>query len=326
MYFSPLCRIVCSSLLFAWGGAALAQTQWSAYTHSPAATLATPRGVQRLSEAMEREAGIRIQLHIGGSLPISTQNITQAVSDGVIQFGDDGFFQGNIPIGGLTRLPMLLTTADEMEQAVAIMKPYLTAAYAKKGVVFLAHYYYPIQSAWSRKKMASLDDMRGAKMRVSSPEQGEFVRAFGGVPVTVQPSEVPSALERGVVDGVFTAAAGGGRIWKDLLKTQYGLGPNFFDGVLIVNKDVFDKLTPSTQAKLRQHATEAARWITEELKREETEHSAKLAAEGIVMTPAKAADSQEGLKRLAPYWDTWAKSKGPDAVEALKKIRAAVKR
>jgi TRAP-type C4-dicarboxylate transport system substrate-binding protein len=326
MFLSRLSRTLFASLILATGGAALADAQWSAYTHSPAATLATPRGVQRLADAMEKEAGIHIRLHLGGSLPISTQNITQAVSDGVIQFGDDGFFQGNIPIGGLTRLPMLLTTPDEMATAVEIMKPYLTKAYAKKGIVYLAHYYYPIQSVWSRKPITSLADLRGAKMRVSSPEQGEFVRAFGGIPVTVQPPEVPSALERGVVDGVFTAAAGGGRIWKDLLKAQYGLGPNFFDGVLIVNKDVFDKLTPDAQAKLRQHAVEAAQWITEQLKSEEVEHSAKLAAGGITMTPAKAADREEGLKRLAPYWDAWAKSKGPDAVEALKKIRAAVKR
>jgi TRAP-type transport system periplasmic protein len=96
--------------------------------------------------------------------------------------------------------------------------------------------------------------------------------------------------------------------------------------VLIVNKDVYDKLTPQVQAKLRQHAVEAAQWITEQLKSEEVEHSAKLAAAGITMTPAKVADRDEGLKRLAPYWDAWAKSKGPDAVEALKKIRAAVKR
>ena len=325
MSIQTLRRAICLAALLASTGA-YAQAQWSAYTHSPAATLATPRGVQRLAEAMQKETGVGIRLHLGGSLPISTQNITQAVSDNVIQFGDDGFFHGNIPIGGLTRLPMLLTSTEEMEKAIEIIKPYMEAAYAKKGVIYLAHYYYPIQSAWSRKKMTSLEDLRGSKMRVSSPEQGEFVRAFGGVPVTVQPSEVPSALERGVVDGVFTAAAGGGRLWKDLLKTQYGLGPNYFDGVLIVNKEAFDKLTPDAQRRLRQHAVEAARWITEELKKEEVEHSAKLSADGIVMTAAKEADRQEGLKRLAPYWDSWARSKGPDAVEALKAIRAAVKR
>lgn len=302
--------------------AALAQANWISYTYTPAATLAPAKGVARLAEAINKD--ITLRQHLGGSLPINAQNITQAVSDGVVQFGDDGFFHGNIPIGGVMRLPMLITTADEMAKAMRAVYPYLEAAYSKKGVVLLGYYHYPIQSAWSRGKIASLEDLKGTKMRVTSPEQGEFVRRYGGVPVTISASEVPSALERGVVDGVFTAASGGGKIWKDLLKSQYGIGPNFFDAVLIANKEAFDKLPPATQQRLRQAAADAGRWITDEAAREEQEVSAKLSADGMAMTPVKAADAAEGRKRLAPYWDEWAKSKGPDAVEVLAKVRAAV--
>ena len=191
---------------------ALAQTAWTSYTYTPAATLAPAKGVARLADAMQKDIALR--QHLGGSLPINATNITQAVADGVVQFGDDGFFHGNIAIGGVMRLPMLIATADEMARAQKAVYPYLEAAYAKKGIVLLGYYHYPIQSAWSRKPLASLDDLKGTKMRVTSPEQGEFVRRFGGVPVTISASEVPSALDRGVVDGVFTAASGGGKIWK----------------------------------------------------------------------------------------------------------------
>ena len=53
--------------------------------------------------------------------------------------------------------------------------------------------------------------------------------------------------------------------------------------------------------------------------------STKLVADGIVMTPAKPGDVEEGRKRLAPYWDEWAKAKGSEAVAVLAKIRAAIK-
>ena len=162
-------------------------------------------------------------------------------------------------------------------------------------------------------------------MRVTSPEQGEFVRRFGGLPVTVSTSEVPSALDRGVVDGVFTAASGGGKLWKDLLKAQYAIGTNYFDAVLIANKEAFDKLPPDTQKLLRARAVEAGTWINAEAQRDEGEVSVKLVAEGIVMTPVKESDVEEGRKRLAPYWDEWAKAKGPEAVAVLAKIRAAIK-
>ena len=60
--------------------------------------------------------------------------------------------------------------------------------------------------------------------------------------MTLGAPEVPSALDRSVVDGVLTASTGGGNIWKDLLKFNYRLGINYFNSVVIVNKERFGKL------------------------------------------------------------------------------------
>ena len=70
-----------------------------------------------------------------------------------------------------------------------------------------------------------------------------LIRA-GAVPVTLGAPEVPSALDRGVVDGVLTANTGGGNTWKDLLKYNYRIGVNYFNSVVIANKDRFAKLPP----------------------------------------------------------------------------------
>ena len=47
------------------------------------------------------------------------------------------------------------------------------------------------------------------------------------------------------------------------------------------------------------------------------------------MTPSRP-NSLRMLRRerrhISAFWDEWAKSKGPDAVEALKKVRAALGR
>ena len=92
----------------------------------------------------------------------------------------------------------------------------------------LSTYYFPVQIAWSSRKLASLEDLKGQKIRATSPEQIEFLKRFGANGLTVGAPEVPSALERGVVDGVLTANAGGGKVWKDLLKYCYEIGLNFF--------------------------------------------------------------------------------------------------
>ena len=123
------------------------------------------------------------------------------------------------------------------------MAPYLEKAFEKKGVIVLGQYLYPFQVGFSSKKLTSLADIKGQKIRVTSPEQGEFIKRLGGVPVTLGAPEVPSALDRGVVDGVLTASTGGGNVWKDLLKFNYRLGINYFNSVFIVNKERFGKLT-----------------------------------------------------------------------------------
>jgi TRAP-type C4-dicarboxylate transport system substrate-binding protein len=206
------------------------------------------------------------------------------------------------------------------------MKPYFERAYAAKGILLLGQYYYPLQVAWSRAPLVSLADMKGRKFRVTSPEQGEFVRRLGGTPVTLGAAEVPSALDRGVVDGVFTASSGGGKIWKDLLKSSYRLGPNFFDASIAVNKGAFEKLATDLQAKLRALVAETTPWITSELRNDEGAVTKQLAAGGITMTEPIPADVEAARKLLVPYWDEWAKSRGGDAVTALAKVRSALGR
>ena len=303
-------------------------TTWNAYTYTPAATLAPARGLARITEGIDKATNgvLKIKVHLGGSLPIGASDISNALSDNVVQLGDDGFFHGNLPVTGILRLPMLITTPEEFDKAAAIMRPYFEQAYAAKGVVLLAQYYYPLQVAWSRAPLASLADMKGRKFRVTSPEQGEFVRRLGGTPVTLGAAEVPSALDRGVVDGVFTASSGGGKIWKDLLKSSYRLGPNFFDASIAVNRGAFEKLSPDVQEKLRVLVVETAPWITSELKNDEGTVTQQLAAGGITITEATASDVESARKLLAPYWDEWAKSRGGEAVAALGKVRAALGR
>lgn len=82
-----------------------------------------------------------------------------------------------------------------------------------------------MQVIWGRRPITSLDDIKGVKLRVASPEQGEFVRRFGGVSITMGAPEVPSALDRGVVDGILTGGVGA-VLWKDLLKSGYLLVVN----------------------------------------------------------------------------------------------------
>jgi TRAP-type transport system periplasmic protein len=307
---------------------ATAAENWDLYIYNPVATVAAVKGMNVIVEQIEKETNgeLKIRLHLGGSLPINTTNITQAVSDDVVQMGDDGYFLGNVPIGGILRLPMLIRTRDEYAKAAAVVDPYLEAAFGKKGLVVLGQYLYPFQVAYSRNKLTSLADFKGQKIRVTSPEQGEFIKRLGGVPVTIGAPEVPSALDRGVVDGVLTANTGGGNTWKDLLKYNYRIGVNYFNSVVIANKERFAKLPADVQEKVRRIVKDNMPLITSAMEKDEDNLSKKFAEGGMTVTQPTAQDQEEAAKIIAAYWDEWAKSRGPDAAKAVKQVRAALGR
>ena len=305
-----------------------AATTWQAYTYNPVGTVAAVVGFKRLISGFENSANgsYTVSMHLGGSLPIAGNNITQAVSQNVIQLADDGFATGNIPIVGVLRLPMLLLSLADMLKAMAILKPYLDRDYASKGIVVLGQYTYPFQVIWGRKKITSLADIKGLKLRVTSVEEGEFIRRFGGTSITMNPADVPAALDRGVVDGVLTASSGGGITWKDLLHWRYGFPTSFVNSTFVVNQAADAKLPDALRNALPGIGDEAAQWTTNEMQRQEDAITADMAKGGMVVTSATPEDIALAVSKMQSFWPQWAQAHGPEAVEVLGKIRAAVGR
>jgi TRAP-type transport system periplasmic protein len=310
-----------------WRGPAFAAEQWNFYMHQSAPNFATSRGAKLFTEEVEKATNgeLKIRLHLAGTLQINASNITQAVGENVVQIGDDLFNSGNIAVAGIPRLPMLIQSYEDFAKADAVLKPYIEKAFAQKGSTVLASYTYPLQFVWGRKKLASLDDIKGMKLRVAQPEQGELVRRFGGVSITMSAPEVPSALDRGVVDGIFTAGVGA-VLWKDLLKFGYVLIVNVNNSYFIANTDAYGKLAPQLQAELRKAAEDAAQWDQDTMKTEEAQSVELLKSAGYTFTQARPDEIARAVDAMRPYWDEWAKTRGPEVVEALGKVRAALGR
>ncbi|WP_374409622.1 TRAP transporter substrate-binding protein DctP [Hydrogenophaga sp.] len=199
---------------------------------------------------------------------------------------------------------------------------YLRADYAKKNVVVLGRYIFPENVMWSRKKLTALSDVAGQKIRVISPEQSEFIKLLGGIPVTLGTSEVAAGLDRGVIDGALTASSGYGHVWRDLLKYSYRLNVSFVDSLILVNKDAWDKLTPETRTKVQALVDDHTRRMTNAMAAEDSEITKKLAEGGMVVTEPTATDLAQAERLITPYWKEWGE-KRPAAQEALQKVRAA---
>jgi TRAP-type C4-dicarboxylate transport system substrate-binding protein len=318
--------VLCASVALLGRAASAAET-WKFYMHQSAPNFATSRGAKMLTEEIEKATSgeLKMQLHLSGTLQISPTDITKAVGENIVQIGDDLFNSGNIPVAGIPRLPMLVQSYDDFAKAAAVLQPYIEKAFAAKGSTVLGAYSYPLQVVWGKKKLQSLDDIKGLKLRVAAPEQGEFVRRFGGTSITMSAPEVPSALDRGVVDGIFTAGVGA-VLWKDLLKYGFLIVVNVNNSYIIANTEAFNKLSPDLQAKLRKVAQDTARWNQETMRTEEAASQKTLQDAGYVLTQAQPAEVAKATETMRPYWDEWAKTRGPDVAEALGKVRAALGR
>jgi TRAP-type C4-dicarboxylate transport system substrate-binding protein len=318
---------VSSLLIVALSGRGAAAEEWNFYMHQSAPNFATSRGAKLFTEEIEKatNGALKIRLHLAGTLQINASNITQAVGGNVVQIADDLFNSGNVAVAGIPRLPMLIQSYEDFAKADAALKPYIDKAFVQKGSTVLASYTYPMQFIWGRKKLESLNDIKGMKLRVAQPEQGEFVRRFGGTSITMSAPEVPSALDRGVVDGIFTAGVGA-VLWKDLLKYGYVLIVNVNNSYFIANTEAYNKLSPDLQIKLRDVAQQSARWDQDTMQKEEADSVQILSGMGYTFTKAKPEEVARAVDTMKPYWDEWAKSRGPDVVEALAKTRAALGR
>ncbi len=319
--------VAAAIVLLAAGSSAGAAEQWNFYMHQSAPNFATSRGAKMFTEEIDKATAgeLKVRLHLSGTLQISASNITQAVGENVVQIGDDLFNSGNIAVAGIPRLPMLIQSYEDFAKAEAVLNPYIEKAFAQKGSTVLASYSYPMQVIWGRKKLEFLDDIKGMKLRVAQPEQGEFVRRFGGTSITMSAPEVPSALDRGVVEGIFTAGVGA-VLWKDLLKYGYMLVVNVNNSYFIANTDAYKKLNPDLQGKLRKVAGDTARWNQDTMKKEEADSVQVLKTAGYTLTNAKPEDVTRAVNAVKPYWDEWAKARGPDVIEALGKVRGTLGR
>jgi TRAP-type C4-dicarboxylate transport system substrate-binding protein len=139
-------------------------------------------------------------------------------------------------------------------------------------------------------------DFKGLKIRVS-PVYTPLVTALGGAPISMAPGEIFTGLERKVVDGYGWTYTGIDTLGLTEV-TKYVIDHPFYslDTVVLMNKGVWDKLTPDLQKGLTEVAEETERrhsaYMAASLKREDE----KLKKAGIEFIRFSPADAQRYVR------------------------------
>jgi TRAP-type C4-dicarboxylate transport system substrate-binding protein len=104
----------------------------------------------------------------------------------------------------------------------------------------------------AEKKVESLDDLAGLKIRVPSKNTGRVVEAWGATAVSMPITQVYQSMETGVVDGVLVdpsvlSSFKLGEVTKFVTRGMVGTNSMF---MIVMNRDSWEDLDANTQATL----------------------------------------------------------------------------
>ncbi len=151
-------------------------------------------------------------------------------------------------------LPALATDIETARKVVAAYRPVMEETLAKDfNVKLLSVVPYPAQVIFSREKFNGLSELKGKKIRASGWTTSEFVTALGATGVTLSFSEVPQALQRGVVAcGITGSLSGFSAGWGEVSNFVYPLPVGGWDYVIgSMSLKTWNNMSKAQQDKLQ---------------------------------------------------------------------------
>ncbi len=147
-------------------------------------------------------------------------------------------------------VPLLALTADEARAMVDAARPMLSDIYRDRfNSHVLAIAPYPPQVVFCNAEISELSDLEGLKVRASGRMTAKLLEALGAEGVNVSFSEVPGALQKGVVDCAVTGAGSGYSAgWWEVSTHLLPIPLGGWDSVVTaMNMDKWNGLDAATQ-------------------------------------------------------------------------------
>lgn len=212
-------------------------------------------GFRRFQEILAEEAPWVTLEHRGGPETIPSQQQGEAVADGAVDMATlpANFYSGLIPL----MHSMKLTTESPADERESGAYDLYEEHHEREGLHLLGRMSAETPFRLFMNRELEELDLSGMDIRVS-PVYVQVVQGLGGTPTRMDPGDVYTALERGVVDGYGWAGVGllvhG---WHEV--TDYEIDIDFYemDMVAIINHDVWEGFDTETQEAITR-ATERA--------------------------------------------------------------------
>ncbi|SMX27718.1 2,3-diketo-L-gulonate-binding periplasmic protein YiaO precursor [Pelagimonas phthalicica] len=208
------------------------------------------------SETLPGAGDFKVELTTHNQMGLGLSEIYPLLGQGVydVAMTVADYAVGDAPeLEGLD-VPLLALTADEARAMVDAARPMVADIYrARFNAEVLAIAPYPPQVVFCNAEINSFSDLAGLKVRASGRMTALFLEALGAEGVNVSFSEVPGALQNGVVDCAVTGAGSGYSAgWWEVSTHLLPIPLGGWDHVVTaMNADRWNALSPDKQNLVR---------------------------------------------------------------------------
>lgn len=182
-----------------------------------------------------------------GNVARQQEQVTAGVVD--IAHGLHGIPRGRFPRTSLVDMPFLTTSAAVATRALwAIYPEHLAPEY--KGLKVLALHAHNGGLIHTRdKKVTTIEDLKGLRLRTPSPAVSLMLEQLGAVPQGLPPGQVYEALQKGTIDGtVFPWDPVNSFKLAEVLKYHLDAGAYTVSFFFVMSESKYNALPPDVRA------------------------------------------------------------------------------
>ena len=320
--------LVCASLILPVGqpqamAADAAPVAWKMHCAFPPSHLFTKAWMAYAEDVNKRTEGqMSIKVYPLSVLGFNMRNVLPALRDNIVPIAEisSSLSEGLLPELKELSIFYILENPENEAKAYAAVRPEIEKLLLDKfKVKVLATCIGDSTEMFLNKKFSGLDDVKGLKIRTMGSAMGHQAKMLGLVPTAINSKEVSVALDRGMVDGMYTSLPGfyNGKFYQ-FLKVANIVNQSYVKLFVGVNAGTFDKLPADLQNALNASGA----WLEKEgfsaiRDSEGANAREKLKAEGVEFyTPP--AEIQATMKKIGREMAEESAAKaGPDAQRRL---------
>ena len=208
------------------------------------------------TETLPADAGVEVQMTTFDQMGVEGADVFRLLDQGVFDVGMTvaDYTVGDAPeLEGLD-VPLVATDAETARAMVEAARPWVAEIMRDRfGAELLAIAPYPPQVVFCNAPIGGLADLEGLQVRGSGRMTTKLLEALGAEGVNVAFSEVPGALERGVIDCAVTGSGSGYSAgWHEVSTHLLPLPLGGWDPVVTaMNLERWEALAPETQEAIR---------------------------------------------------------------------------